>query len=110
MDDSRNCGVQLLVRNDSVDEADRQRFLSTDGLTRQDQPLRQAGPDASWRSLRSAQPWIDADTSLRKGKRRFGCGDDGVTGERELDAAAERQAVQSGDYGLRASLDRSQQR
>ena len=103
-------GVQLLVRHDPVDQADRQRFLSADRLPGEHQPLGEARADAARRPLRAAEAGIDADAGFGKRQRRLRRGDDRVAGERELDAAAERQAMQARDDRLRAGLDRAEQR
>ena len=109
-DDLGDGCVQLLVGDDPVDHADRQRFLGADRLTGEYQPFRQAPSHAPRRALRAAETWIDADAGLRKRQRRLRRGDDRVARERELDAAAERQAVQARDDRLGAGLERAQER
>ena len=99
------CRVQPLVRHDLVDEADGQRLVRADHLSGEHQPLRQARPHAPRCPLRAAEPGIDADAGLREGQRRLRRGDDGVAGERELDAAAEREAVEARDDRLGARFD-----
>ena len=83
-----------------------ERFVGVDRLSGEHQPLREARADAPGRALRAAEAGVDADAGLGKRERGLRRRDDRVARERELDAAAEREAVHARDDRLGARLDR----
>ena len=92
---------------DRVDEADPQCLLRVDLAAGEDQLLRDAEAADAGEPLRAAPPGDDAEVDLGLAEPRVARGVAQVAAERELAAAAEREAVDRRDRRLRHLLEQS---
>src|SRR3954451_24954740 len=97
------CRLERAVEHrvgDRADEADPEGFLRADGAPGEDQILRDADAADTGESLRAAPAWDDAEVDLRLPELCSTRREADVTGECELAAAAEREAVDRCDRRL----------
>ena len=98
-------GHQLIGGNDFVHQADALRFLGADAIAGEDQLQRFPLAEEARHALRAAVAGNDAQRDLGQSDLRVLRGDADVTGQRQLAAAAEGEAVDRGDDRLREALD-----
>ncbi len=93
---------------DLVDEAETQSFGGGDHLPGKEELERGGGADEAREPLRSSVAGDEAELDLRLAEARGFAGEPQVTGECELAAAAEGEAVDEGDDGLAAGFDEAE--
>ena len=91
--------------DDTVDDAERQRFGSGHDAAAGDQLDRRRRPGEARQALRPAGARHDAEFDLGQAEPGFGRGDAVMAAERDLQAAAQCRAVDRGDDGFVACLD-----
>ena len=99
-------GLGQIARSDLVDDAVGKRFRRSDRLAGDDHLQRLLGADKARQALRAASTRQQAELHFGQADARFRRGNPIVAGERQLEAAAERGAVQCRDHRLRQRLDR----
>ncbi len=97
-------GAQVI--DDRVDQPGRCRRLGPELLAGRHHLERQLRSDEAWQALRTAGTGQEAELDLGQAELRRADGDAVMADERDLEAAAERGAVDRGDDRLRAVLDR----
>ena len=92
-------GGQFRARHQAVDESELERFVSAQRFAGQHQVERGRHADELRRAHRAAEPGMDAELDLRQAEVQLAVvgADAVVAGERELEPAAEREAVNRGD-------------
>ena len=99
--------AQMALGNDLVDDAPCLRLPGGERRPRQDHLGRRLGPDQPRQPLRAAGAGDQAELDLRQAELRRRHGDAVMADQRDLEAAAERRAVDGGDDRLRRVLDRA---
>ena len=87
-----------------LDEADAERFGGRHAHARQDHLERLAAADEARQPLRASAARDDGEVDLGQSQVRVLGGDPDVAGQRELEAAAQREAADGRDDGLGAAL------
>ena len=100
--------VDVVGRDDLVDDAKRQRLVGLDEPSGVDDVLGLARADQARQSLRAAGAGDDAELDLRLADLDVVTGDSPVRGEGKLEAAAERVSGDRGDDRLRDGRDLGQ--
>ena len=95
------CRQHLAVRHDLADEAHRERLGGADRLAGEAEPHRLELADRAGQALGAAGARHDADADLGLAELCAFARDQDVAAHRELEAAAERIAVDRGDHRLR---------
>ena len=98
-------GHELVLGIHGLDEPDAQRLLGADVTARQHEVLGPAVADVARQALRAAEARRDAEVDLGLAELGVLRGQADVAGQRQLAAAAEGEAVDGGDPGLRRRLD-----
>ena len=99
-------GRGQIALGDLVDDAVRKRFRRPDRLAGDDHLQRLLRSDQARQALRAAGAGQEAELDLGQADARRRGSDPEMAGERQLEAAAERGAVQGRDDRLRHRLDR----
>ena len=102
VDDVLACGRH------AVHEAPRQRLRGRDAARQEDHLLRAPFADDPRQALGAARAGDDGDRRLRQPEHGVRGRDAQVARERELEAAAERHAVDGGDDGLGQAVERAE--
>ena len=97
--------MQLGGREDGLHEPDAQRLGGVDQAAAQAQIARPAVADLARQTLRAAPARRDAEADLGLAETGVVGGEADVAAERELAAAAQGEAVDGRDPGLRRALD-----
>ena len=97
--------VELPGGIDRIDQADAQRLVGVDAAGRVDQLLGQADPDRARQPLGAAHVGHDAEPDLGDGEDRALGGEADVAAERQLEAAADADALERGDDRHAAGLE-----
>ncbi len=98
--------AQLALLDELVDHAPGVRLLGAERRSRKDRLQRRLRADQARQALRAAGAGDEAELDLGQAELGRGNGDAVVADQRDLEAAAERCAVDRGDDRLRAVLDR----
>jgi hypothetical protein len=96
---------KLSCRYDLSDESPRRGGPGVDRKAREDQLLGAGRTCNRHKTTRGPPPGNRGDPDLRSGERRVIGGDPKVAGERQLQPAPEREAVDGGDRGLAKRLE-----
>jgi hypothetical protein len=98
-------GERVVAARDAIDEAERARFFRACVAPGQHQVERGLRADQARRALRAARAGQQAERDFGQPELRAGQREPVMRGERDLEAAAERRAVQRDHHRLRARLD-----
>src|SRR5262249_34001641 len=98
-------GTHPVPRHHPVDEADAERVLRQDRLPEVDELARPAESHAPDETLRAPEARDKAEVDLRLAEAYPFPGDQQIAGERQLEAAAQRDAVEGSDHGDAEHLD-----
>ena len=96
---------QVALGDDRIEQAGRVRGLRRDRRPRRDRLHRGLGSDEAWQTLGAPGARQQAELDLRQSHFRGRDGDPVMAGERGLETAPQRHAMQRRDDGLRAALD-----
>src|SRR5256886_5118790 len=99
-------GLNLARRDHALDEPDPERLARVDARAGQDHLERLAATHQPGQALRAAAARDDREIHLGEAELGVLAGDPDVTGERQLEAAAEREATDRGDDRLATAVHR----